>query len=93
MNPGDQVRILPFKVIRSRRERTNFGMVDDEFYSDGLLFASAMGPYCDKCYTLAEPKEKGYGTIYRLKEITWWWHEKWLIPLVSDFLSDKDFEI
>ena len=87
MKIGDRVRIKSYDDI-SWRKNTGLGGC---FYTDELLFDPTMEQYCGDTITVSHIKVKSYGTIYKSKENFWWWHENWVI--ISDFLSDKDFEI
>ena len=77
MKPGDRVKIKEFKYIKTKTVEYN-------------LFVADMKKFCGYNVTIDSKREKFYGTIYRVKENTWWWHENWLS---GDFLSDEDFEI
>lgn len=78
MNPGDRVKIKEFKYIKTKTVEYN------------LFIDPDMKKFCGYNVTIDSKQEKSYGTIYKVKENTWWWHEKWLI---EDFLTDKDFEL
>ncbi len=88
MNPGDKVKIKPYKTILYNK--TNDSRTPNKFYANGLLFDPAMKSYCETEVTIDRRKVKSYGTIYNVRENKWWWHEKWL---TSDFFSEEDFEI
>ena len=88
MKPGDKVKIKTYEEIKLRSGSSEGWY--NSFYADELLFETSMKIYCGDDVTIFSKKVKSYGTIFRVEENLWWWHEKWLI---EDFLSDKDFEI